>query len=94
MFQIERFDILRDATGVQTGISLQFSTGQTVAVDFADIPESAGTAAEKARWLADRLNEMLVVGTRPDGSPIRHYKANVVALAETPFTVGVSIEAV
>ncbi len=94
MFQIDGFNVLRDGD-VQTGISINFTNGQVVEVMFSDIPSSLGDPAAKAQWLKDRLNELLVAGTNPiTGELIRHYKANVVALSDNPFTVGVSVEAV
>lgn len=98
MFQLEKFEILK-TNDVQSGISLTFTTGNAITVSFSEIPSTATTKEEKAEWLKNRLNELLTVGTYPAGhplagQPIRHYKANVVALTDTPFTVAVSIEAV
>lgn len=93
MFQIEKMEVLTSA-GAQTGVKLTFSSGETVQVLFSEIPSDRTTAGEKAEWLKSRLNELLTVGTRPDGSPVQHYRANVVPVSESPFAVGFAFEAV
>jgi hypothetical protein len=82
MFQIDKFQILKNAEGNQTGISIKFFSGEDITVNFDDIP-SGLSATQKAEWLKSKLNELLG----------QHYKANVVLVNESPFTVGVSVEA-
>lgn len=93
MFQIDKFSVLKNDAEEQTGIKIAFVSGQSVQVNFSEIPAGATTVEAKAAWLKERLNELLVVGTKPDGSPIRHYKANVVGLSDNPLAVAVSVEA-
>lgn len=88
MFQIEKFEMLKDGED-QSGIRIEFTTGEVVEVAFSDIPESRTTLDQKASWLQERLNELL---TTPSGK--RHYTAKVVGLQADPLKVAVAIEAV
>ena len=93
MFQIKRADIVYE-NGQQTALRVLFESGEEILINFSDIPADRDTAAEKAAWLKEQLNERLIVGHKPDGTPIRHYKVNVVATSENPFAVAWSWEAV
>jgi hypothetical protein len=94
MFQIQRAEILKDAQGAQTGVKVTFESGQEIAIDFDEIPASITSASAKAQWLKEQLMERLIVGHKLDGTPIRHYKVNVVAVSEDPFAIAWSWEAV
>jgi hypothetical protein len=93
MFQIKQAEILKDAQGVQTGVRVVFESGQEISLGFDEIPSNLTSASAKAQWLKEQLMEQLVVGHRPDGTPIRHYKVNVVAVSEDPFAIAWSWEA-